>query len=181
MGATPWEKSAPWDPDPGKALRAIQANFVREHYNLPELIQRSLKSTQEAIQLTESEGDRFNLLPGYRQELKTLERLASQPIPKDAHDLVEIVRCIYESSGEGIGNILDVKSVSRNGGFLETRELSNEELISLVGTDKPNREAASRVFSQLAPNIERGESVCFPVYDGSGKPIGWWFAGYSID
>jgi hypothetical protein len=36
------------------------------------------------------------------------------------------------------------------------------------------------IFGQLADNIDRGQCICFPVYEGE-TPIGWWFAGYSID
>jgi len=29
--------------------------------------------------------------------------------------------------------------------------------------------------------IERGESVCFPIYNERQKPVGWRFIGYTVD
>lgn len=181
MGAMPWQEIGPWREDPNESLRILQSEYLAEKYDLPTLIRQRLESLRTAVRLTEAEGDPYNILKSYKSDQAFLERAASEPLPESPEARISLLREICESSGEGIGDVLDVHSASSEGGHLTSRILSDAELHELVGTVQPTREMASTVFAKLIPRLDRGESVCFRVFTGDGKPSGWCFAGYSID
>ena len=181
MGAMPWQEMRPWHADPRESLKELQAKYLADHYDLPSLIRQHLDSAKEAVRLTEAEGDPYDILDGYKEELALLERLSTEPLPDDPEARIAIVRQMYENSGEGIGDVLDVQSASDDGGLFVARILETTDLQELFGTPTPTREMAESTLSKLAPPLGRAESVCLPVFSAQGEPIGWWFAGYSVD
>jgi len=181
MGAMPWQEMGPWHDDPRESLKELQAKYLADHYDLPSLIRKHLDSAKEAVRLTEAKGDRYNLLDVYKGWLELFERLSTEPLPDDPRARLGIVRQIYESLGEGIGNVLDVQTASEKGDLFVARILTSANLQELFGTTTPTRELAEVTLSKLTPRLDRGESLCLPVYSSQGEPIGWWFAGYSID
>lgn len=177
----PWQEMGPWRDDPRESLKELQAKYVADRYDLPSLIRQHLDSAKEAVRLTEASGDRHNLLDIYKGWLALFERLSHEPPPDDPHARLAIVRQIYETLGEGIGNVLDVQTASEEGDLFVARILTAANLQELFGTQTPTREMAETTLSKLAPRLDRGESVCVPVYSSQSEPVGWWFAGYSID
>ena len=181
MGAMPWQEMGPWHDDPRESLKDLQAKYLADHYDLPSLIREHLDSAKEAVRLTEAKGDRYNLLDVYKSWLELFERLSREPLPEDPQARLGIVRQIYETLGEGIGNILDVQSASEAGDLFVARILTSANLQELFGTSTPTREMAESIIPKLSPPLDRGESICLPVFNTEDKPVGWWFAGYSID
>ena len=180
MGAMPYEILAPWSNDPRDALRALQAAFVDENYDLPALIQEHLESSRQAVQSCQEDGDEYGLLGIYQADLDYLESISGQPIPDAAQDRIAIIRKIWESGGEGVGNILDVARVNDEGGVHVARHMPDAEIEQHLGTSKPSTADAKLLLGKIADQLGRGESVCFPVYD-AGEPCGWWIAGYTVD
>lgn len=183
MGAMPWEHLAPWNPDPAESLRQLQAAYLAANYDLESHVQEHLTSARDALESTQAEGDPYGLLDFYREQVATFEEIASKPLPADPQERVEIVRRLYSGSGEGIGNVLDILDVSESGGMLTARPLRPDELRATLGTETPSSTLDPETFGPLYYALGRGESVCFPVYEGGNpsKPVGWYFIAYTID
>lgn len=184
MGAELWYHFAPWKPDPEAALHEFQVGFLAENYDLPSLVQKPLKDAREAVRVTEVEGDEYGLLESYRDELAMLEKIAGQPLPQDPLERIAIVRKVYAFSGQGIGNVLDVVRVSDQRGFPDAQKLGPDEIRRFCGTDRPNLRDARDSASPINRELQRGDSVCFPVWPDDrpeGEPIGWYFVGNTID
>jgi hypothetical protein len=180
MGAMPWEHEAPWDPDPAVSLRALQAQFLADNYDLEKHLHDCLASYRQAVETTKAEGDPYELLDFYQGQLESLERMLSMPIPADAQERIELLRKAEAGSGQGIGNVLDVQGISSKRAICVAQPLDHAEMARLVGTQRPTlveaRVAADRIY------LNRAECVCFPFYDAdSGEPVGWYFVGYTID
>lgn len=180
MGAEPYEFRAPWHVDPNDALRAAQANFFLQNYDLAEIIEQSLANAKESVTFCQEGGDEYNLLEFYQREVQSLESLASQQIPETEEEQIKVLRKVCEFSGEGIGNLLDIKSVDKVGDFFVTRVLSEAELTNLFGTDRPTLSQAKRLLDLMADKIDRAEGLCCPIHEDD-EPVGWWFVGYTID
>lgn len=183
MGAQLWHHLAPWHPDPGKALLALQSRFLAETYDLPSLIQEHLQSAREAVRLTEEEGDPYELLEFYRRQLTLVEKLSRRPVPAEPQAQIKLLRQLYANSGQGIGNVLDVKRVSARGGLHTARRLAADEVLRLCKTERPTLEQAEAVLHAFAVSLDRGESLCFPVHDAKtpATPAGWYFVGSTVD
>ena len=180
MGAMPYEQLAPWHPDPNDALHDLQATFLADNYDLPRLIQEHLESSREAVRSCEADGDEYGILHIYQADVEYLESIAGEPLPEAPQGRIAILRKIWASGGQGIGNILDVTSVTDDGGVHITRRLPDEEIKRLLGTAQPSVADAKKLLGIIADQLGRGESACCPVYDGE-DPCGWWFVGYTVD
>lgn len=184
MGAMPWQEMAPWHSDPKAALEALQIEFLRRNYDLPSLLDEFLDDERQAMELAEADGDPYDLLEECRQNIAFLEDAKRRGAPAEPRQQVRLLQQIYANSGasaDGIGNVMDVISVSDEGGVFVTRRLRDEELVRMFGTATPTRSMAEQSLGMLADETGRAESFCFPVFDESGNPVGWWFAGYSVD
>lgn len=180
MGAMPYQYLAPWHPDANEALRQLQASFLAEKYDLPELVQQHLESSREAVRSCEADGDEYGILHIYQADVEYLESIAGKPLPDSPQDRIAILRKMWESGGQGIGNILDIASVMEEGGVHVTRRLPEEEIEQYLGTARPSPRQAERLLGLIANKLGRGESVCCPVYKDA-KPNGRWIVGYTID
>jgi hypothetical protein len=181
VGAQLWYHKAPWREDPEEALRALQAQVLREKYDLPTVLKEHIDSAREAVRLSEAD-DPYDLLEFYRQELDRLEQLASRPIPNDPRRQVEVVRRVFASSGQGVGDVLDVTGVSRRGGVHVAKRLAAKEVRRLCGVERPDLNQARAAVPKINEELGRGESVCFSIYAAKGtKPAGWYFVGNTID
>jgi hypothetical protein len=183
MGAQLWYHRAPWHDRPADALRELQAKFLAENYDLPQLIQQHLNGARQTVAATEAEGDPYDLLDLWRAQLALVEKVASRPVPEGPQVRIKLIRRICAPSGEGIGNVLDVKGVSRRGGILITRRLPAKQIVELVGTDQPTEEEAQAAVGRINEQLRRAESVCFPIYADTDRatPVGWYFVGNTID
>jgi hypothetical protein len=183
MGATLWYHETAWHPDPAMALKTFQSRFMVEQYDLSTLLPDHLANARGAVASTEAEGDPYELLEMYQKEVRLLEQLCSQPIPQDFEGQIKILRQICASSGQGIGNILDIERISKRRRYNVAQPLSGPELIRLVGTERPTRAQAKKAIYKINEELGRGECVCFPVYDSGEKnqPVGWYFVGNTID
>mgnify|MGYP001049357223 FL=1 len=183
MGAQLWHHAAPWHPDPGDSLFDLQVQFLEKTYDLPSLVAECLESSREAVRLIETEGDEYGLLDMYRDRFALLEEIASRPLPENPQERIELVRTLYGDSGEGIGNILDVRAVSDRRDYPTTERLVHEETSRLVGGIRPTLAQARQAVDKINEELHRGESVCFPFYDESDdeQPAGWYFVGNTID
>jgi hypothetical protein len=177
-----WYHLAPWRPAPSDALRALQADFFKKNYNLRDEVQRHLRSAQEAVRVTETEGDPYELLEYYREEVARLRRLASRPLPDQPEKQIALLRRIWASSGQGIGNVLDVTRVSTRRGVCVAYRLPNRAIRELFGTATPTRAQVEAAVYKINDLLGRGECVCFPVYRVKRHtPAGWYFVGNTID
>lgn len=180
MGARLWYHEAPWHPDAGAALEALQARFMAENYDLPALLSQHLAWARESVAAAEGEGDPYGLLDIYQAKVDLLERLCSEPVPENSKAQIEIIRQINADSGEGIGNVLDVTAVTERRDVHVAQRLSPQEMILLAGAAQPTRAQARAAVGNINEALGRGESVCFPIYD-EGEPAGWYFVGNTID
>lgn len=176
-----WYHEAPWDPNPLKALQKLQAHFFAEKYDLNKLLPNELSDAQQAIADAKSEGDPYQLLSIYQERLKLMEMLSRQPIPPDPDARIDILRQVMAHSGQGIGNILDLTGISHQRDIWTAHNLSEAEIIRLIGTPFPTREQAQNSIGKINEEIGRGESVCFPFYDEEKQPLGWFFVGNTVD
>src|SRR5262245_52297441 len=124
MGAQLWYHEAPWHPEPDVALKALQARFLHENYDLPALLPQHLAWARESVAAVEGEGDPYGLLEMYQAKVRLLERLCSQPTPASPDAQIAIMRHINADSGEGVGNVLDVAGVSEQRRFHAAQRLS---------------------------------------------------------
>jgi hypothetical protein len=180
MGAQLWYHEAPWHSDAVVALKALQARFLAENYDLSALLPQHLTWARESVVAAEGEGDPYELLDMYQEKVRILERLCSQPIPESPEAQVEILRRINADSGEGIGNVLDVTGVSEQRLTQKAQRLSEQETRHLVGTPQPSLVQAHNAVGKINEELRRGECVCFPIYD-KGEPVGWFFVGNTSD
>lgn len=180
MGAQLWYHEAPWQPDAAEALKEVQTRFLTENYKLPLLLPQHLAWARESVATAEREGDPYGILDIYRDKLRLLERLCGEPMPDNPEAQIEIVRQIHADSGEGIGNVLDVTGVAERRDLHVAQRLSEEETARLVGAAQPTLSRARQAVDRINQELNRGECVCFPVYD-DGKPTGWYFVGNTID
>jgi hypothetical protein len=183
MGAELWHHAAPWRIDPEDALFELQVRFLAETYDLPTLVQEHLESAREAVGTIEAEGDGFGLLDMYRNELEMLEEAASEPLTEDPRQRIELIREIYENSGQGIGNILDVTGISDRRDPLVAERLTDDEMVRLIGATRPTIVQARQAVGKVNEELDRGECACFPFYEANEfrRPAGWYFIGNTID
>ncbi len=180
MGAQLWHHEAPWHPEPGEALKALQVRFLADNYNLRELLPQHLAWARQSVAATEAEGDEYGLLEMYQEKVRLLEDLCGKPIPDAPEAQIEIVRQVHADSGEGIGNVLDVTGMARRREPLKAQRLSDQETACLAGAAQPTLEQARKAVHKINEELDRGECVCFPVYE-QGKPVAWYFVGNTID
>jgi hypothetical protein len=183
MGAQLWYHDAPWYPDPADALKALQARVLAEQYDLHTLLPRMLIDARQSVASVEAEGDEYGLLELYREQVRLVEDYCTRPIPQDPESQIEILRKVMAYGGEGIGNILDVEGVSDARGFPRAQRLTEADVMRLVGTTRPTIRQARDLASMINEELGRGESVCFPFYEGgeTDPPAGWYFVGNTID
>ncbi len=180
MGARLWHHVGPWRDDPAESLREVQICHLRSGFDYPTVLAEHLASAREAVHLTEAD-DPYNLLDHYRAEVTRFEELAALPPPATPDVEIVRLRSIYESSGEGIGCVLDVRNVSDARETHVARRLSSAEMVRLCGSERPTEMVAGLVINRINVELDRGESVCFPIYDENGQPLGWCFVGNTID
>lgn len=83
------------------------------------------------------------------------------------------------ADADGTGSILDIDRVDAQPDFGVVVPLSDEQVRSLFGTNRPTRNAVQTNYD-LFEDIERGQGVCCTVY-AEGKPSEICFSGYSYD
>jgi hypothetical protein len=188
MGADRWEQLAPWNPDPSVALLQLQARFLADNVDFASEVRESLANAKESVRFTREEGDPYQLLDIYQSDLEYLEEISSRPLPTDPQERIAILRRIYQSGAQGLGNILDIESVAGfgvesddDGWPLISRPLTEQEIQAGLGSATPTIEEAKEGGHKLSDSLGRGESICFPVYDKNLQPVGWWFIGYTLD
>ncbi len=180
MGAELWHHEAPWHPDPEEALRALQAQFLADNYDLAALVPVHLESARAARAAAQSYDDPFHLADLYAEQVQLLEQLGSQPLPADPQPRIQILRQIYAGSGQGISNVLDVMGVSDD--YFAAQVLSDERVAHFAGVTRPTIVEAHEAIDQINEELNRGECVCFPIYDEARKsPVGWYFVGNTVD
>jgi hypothetical protein len=183
MGATLWEHATRWQPDANDALLELQAQFLAANYDLSKAIPEHLASSRQALADAEAEGDPYGIADVYREDVELLEGLAQQPIPDDPQQQIQILRRIWASGGQGIGNVLDVKAVGNRRHPLLADVLAEEDIARFAGTARPTLDQAQAAIYAINEELHRGECVCFPFYDETDekKPAGWYFVGNTID
>jgi hypothetical protein len=182
MGAELWYHEAPWHPDPTKALQALQARFLAENYDLPTLLPQHLIWARDSVVAAKADGDPYGLVDLYEEKVRLLERLNSQPVPRDPQAQIEILRQIHADSGQGISNVLDVKGISQERDVFAAQRLTEAETVRHVGTERPTVAQARNAIANIHVALGRGECVCFPVYDDAGRqPVAWYFVGNTVD
>ena len=180
MGAQLWYHEAPWHPDAAEALKALQARFLAENYDLNEFLPQHLASERESVAATKAEGDPYGLLEMCEAQIRLLENLCEQPIPDSSEARIEIIRLIASGSGVEIGNVLDLTGVADQRAVYKAQRLSDQETARLVGAAQPKLEEARQAISDINDELGRGECVCFPIFD-AGVPTAWYFVGNTVD
>lgn len=181
MGARLWHHAAPWFPDPNDALLALQTRCLEEAFDLPTFLRQQHEATREVVERTEAENDPYELLDMYRRKLAVIGAAQAQGVPADPRARLDLVRKLHMDTGEGIGSVLDVKAASDQGRFLCAQVLAREEIMRLVGADRPSQAQAEAALASINEELERGEAVCFPFFADGETPAGWYFVGNTID
>jgi hypothetical protein len=180
MGAELWCHETSWQADADAALEALQESFFDEMYDLSVLLPRKLDSARESVAAAKEDGDPYGLADMYQQQVNLLESLCGRPIPEGARPRIEILRRINAAQGDDIGNVLDVKQISRHRGVHMAQRLDELEIKRLVGVPRPSREQALEAVDKINAELGRGEAVCFPIYKDA-TPVGWYFVGNTVD
>lgn len=170
-----------YTPDPKEALESLQAAQL-EKYDLPTLIKTSLAEYQEAFDAT-PENDEYGLHDYYKEVLEDIKIAASQPLPTDFQGRLDLVRGLCDS-GEGVGNILDVRGIaSKDNELLAAKPLSPDDLLEKFGSDKLLSADADFHAGKANEWLGRGESICFPLYASAeaDEPVEWCFVGVTVD
>src|SRR5262249_31726941 len=122
------------------------------------------------------------LLNVYKDAVQRPEDLCRQPIPKDIMEQIEILRRVETIGSAQNGNILDVRGIADRRDDRITQRLTEQEMARLVGTTQPTKAQADASISAINADLNRGESICFPMFsDDRSKPIGWFFVGNTVD
>jgi len=87
---------------------------------------------------------------------------------------------INDAGADGTRSILDIGQIGNEIEFCEACVLSEATLDELFETPHPTHQDVVREGSMYGL-IDRGQAVCFPVYNQSGTPAEICFAGYSFD
>jgi hypothetical protein len=180
MGATYWEGVTAYCEAAEEALHQVQIQFFREAgYDLPKLLGQRIVDMTEAVRSCE-EDDPYDLLDFYRDALDQYRQMAARGVSEDPEAQIELLRRIEEISGDWVGNILDMTGVSLGTEEGRVQQLTPERIEEVFGTTSPSLLEARRGMSRLANSISRGTAICFPIYE-DGRPVAWFFAGYSAD
>jgi len=181
MGAELWYHETPWNADPMVALKELQARFFTSKYDLKVLLPKHLLNARQSVAAAEVDGDEYGLVEIYQEKVRLMERLCQQPIPPNIERQIEILRQIEAASGKGIGNVLDVTSISDLRSTWCAQRLSELDTIRLLGNARPTRNQAENAIGKINGDLRRGECVCFPVFDDESNPLGWYFVGNTVD
>lgn len=137
MGAQLWYHEAPWHPDAAESLKALQAQFLAENYDLHKVLPEQLANARASVEHAKEDGDPYGLVDSYQKQVALLEKLSAQPIPKNPEEQIELIRRIAYCSGNEIGNVLDVRGISDERDTFQAQRLSDDDMLRLVGTAQP--------------------------------------------
>lgn len=180
MGARYWEAVTPYEEVVERALRQAQIHFFREAgYDVPQRLAERVESMTRAVHACEQD-DPYGLLDFYRDALDQYRQMAANEVPEDPGTQIDLLRRIEEVSGNWVGNILDMKGLCQGYEEGKVRRLTAERIEEAFGTASPSLHEVREGMGGLAGSISRGTAVCFPVYE-DGRPVAWFFAGYSAD
>lgn len=179
MGAQLWHHQAPWHPEAGESLKALQHDYIHNHYDLATLFSKELDSTKKHLEAELNAGDEFGLVEWLQTKIERLVELNANPIPDDIDTQIQIIREVLEY-GEGLCNVLDISGISEKREVFKAVKLTDVERTKFVGCLEPNVEQANASVGKINHDLNRGECVCFPIFQ-DGKPIGWYFVGNTID
>lgn len=175
MGAMLWHHDVPWV---AAALRTLQAEQFRNEYDFVAELDKWRRDADEVLRAERENGDRFGLVAIYSEQLKTIDEVATKPLPQTTEEQIEALRRVLP---EGYGSVLDVTGVDERGGLHVLRPLKPQQVAELCGTDRPTLATIRGSLHALAERIDRGESVAIAAYDKSGEPSRWVFVGYTVD
>ena len=188
MGADLWQYEVSGHADPEQALQSLQARVFEEYsrqrsFDLGTLLREAIPEQQRAIAAAKAEGDPYDLVEYHEGVIASLQPLCSQPIPSDTAGQIELLRKIMAAYGEPICNVLDTTGITRkrNSEPFLCYALSDSELLELFGSQKPTLAQSREALWTLHPQLDRGDSACWPYYDDKGKPLGWYFIGAQFD
>lgn len=102
----------------------------------------------------------------------------TEPGPGPQHASID--EALEASAEDGTRSILDLMRVADEPDYFVAARLQPQYLIALFGTEKPTEKMVQENFDQLLEEIERGQGICFAIYEGD-KPTELIFAGYSFD
>lgn len=180
MGAQLWYREAPWHPDAAESLKALQAQFLAENYDLHKFLPEQLAGVRAAVEHEKADGDPYELVGLFEEQVASLEKLSAQPIPASSEEQIVLIRLIASKTGDEIGNVLDVRGVSENRDTFQAQRLSDDDMLRLVGTVQPTIDEARQAIGDINTELNRGECVCFPVFN-AGVPAAWYFVGNTVD
>src|SRR5262245_57698356 len=187
MGAELWDDHAPWHPNPITALGELQKRFLgeylSEHGGLGATVGRELAWIRDAVRETEAEGDPYDLLGQFRPHLAFLEEGSRRPLPEDPLDQIALLRRVVGFHGAGVGNVLDVTTVTDERGMHTAQTLTADQIRRLCGTEHPTLQQAELAVEKIDGQLDRGESICFPIFAETIEPtpVGWYFIGETVD
>ena len=108
------------------------------------------QESRQSWTASEADGDKYGTLDIYQADVEYLESIEGQPLPDSPQDRIAILRKIWGSGGEGIGNILDIRSVTDEGGVFVTRRLPAEEVRRYLATARPSKADAKKLLGVIA-------------------------------
>lgn len=180
MGAQLWYHEAPWHPDAAESLKALQAQFLAENYDLHKVLPEQLANARASVEYAKEDGDPYGLVDFYQEQVASLAKLSAQPIPENPEEQVELIRRVWSAGGDEIGNVLDVRGISDDRDTFQTQRLSDDDMLRLVGTAQPTIDEARQAVGDINAELNRGECVCFAVFN-AGVPAAWCFVGNTVD
>jgi hypothetical protein len=91
------------------------------------------------------------------------------------------IEVVVEQAGpDGTRSILDIEKIGTEMECCQACVLSEETLEELFETPRPTREDVLKEGTMYGI-IDRGQALCFAVYNLAGEPSEICFAGYSFD
>ena len=176
MGAESWESRTKWIEDPVVALRLIQEAELTKYLSLEDEIAQGLRHYRQYEEAADDLGDMI------LQPLAVFKRLSKETVPTDFEGKLNVLRLIRDSDGSGIGNVLDIRSISSEGNTFVAQLLNEREMLALLGTSQPGDDWLNYVTAEFRRQVGRADSICFPIYDETGTiKVEWCFFGFSLD
>ena len=167
--------------NPRVALRAIQAGIIDQTYVIENLIQDRIAETLETIDAEEEHAE-SSWLQRCREELESLEVMATRPLPTTQLAKIEFVQDAYRYCEVGFGDILEIRDVSESRSPFSASPVDMALIDAALGHTRPSQADVRTAAFAVKPTLGKAECVYFPVYnDPSLSPTELCFVGKSVN
>jgi hypothetical protein len=180
MGATGWEYTTPYDPDPDIALQDLRDRvFETGDYLRPGEILRLPRHRDSRPPLPAWFWAFY-----YLARVISLFSFAASWLVRGGREPRTIEELLHDSGENGTHSILDIDHTADFPEFMAATPLTRCKLLDHFGTTTPTAKQfaeARDAFEEVMNEIKRWEAVYFTLHDENGQPSEYVFIGVSGD